>query len=127
MAKINIFGLLFDTKTGKVTYDDGEVPAVGGDFTFENHEGYNPLQYATDATATKLVALLKTDLPADCKFFIERTKVEGPIAPPPQIVISIWRNGISESFNAGLIANSLIRSGSLISFKQDLKTAGILF
>lgn len=127
MAKKNIFGLIYDDKTLKVTYDDGEVPVVGGDFTFENHEGYNPLQYATDKTGEKVISILKANLPEDVGLKLSRTVVTGPIAPPPQLVVEVSRNGISETFNVGLIANSLIRSGSLASFKQDLKVAGILF
>ncbi len=75
MAKQNIFGLVFDTKTGKVTFDDGEIPAVGGDFTFEDHPGYNPLQYATDKTGEKIVATLTSALPAGIEYSLFRTKV----------------------------------------------------
>ena len=127
MAKQNIFGLLFDTKTGKVTYDDGEIPAVGKDFTFEDHPGYNPLQYATDKTGALIVQTLKESLPAGIEFELFRTKVEGPIQPPPQLQVKISQNGIFGEFNVGLIANSLIRSGSLTSLKAELKSAGILF
>ena len=123
--KRNIFGLLYDPVTEKVEFEDGEE--TPGDFTFANHEGYNPLQYATEATADKLVSALSKLLPKDCKITKVWTEVEGPIAPPPQILLHVSRSGIGESFNAGLIANSFIRSGSFASFRQDLKLAGILF
>ena len=126
MAKKNIFGLIYDDKTGKVTYDDGEAPAVGADFTFENQEGVNPLQYATQKTAEKLVEILKVELPKDIKYTIARLTYVQSLTIPP-ISITVERNGIKEQFSAGLIANSLIRSGSLESFKHDLKIAGILF
>lgn len=125
--KRNIFGLLFNPKTGKVTFEDGEVPTVGADFTFEDHEGYNPLQYATEKTAEAVADLLKKAFPSDVSVKTAKTKPEGPVQPPASWQIEVSRFGISESFNAGLIANSLIRSGSLNSFKADLKTAGILF
>ncbi len=126
MAKRNIFGLLFDDRTGKVTYDDGEVPAVGGDFTFENLEGTNPLQYSTQKTAEKIVEILTAALPSDIKYEVFRPVYTQSLTIPP-IQIKISRNGISETFSAGLIANSLIRTGSLASFRQDLKIAGIVF
>jgi len=127
MAKLNIFGLQFDTKSGKVTFEDGEIPAVGGDFTFEFNDGYNPFQYATDKTGEKVVEILTKSLPAFTKFTLFRTKNEGPIQPPPALQIRVAQNGIFGEFNVGLIANSLIRSGSLESFKAELKSAGILF
>lgn len=127
MAKINIYGLLFDEKTGKVTYDDGEVPAVGGDFTFEATPGYNPLQYATDKTGDKIVEILKAALPAGISFKLTKTKSEGPVQPPAQLQVCVERYGITAELNVGLIANSLIRSGSLNAVKADLKTAGLLF
>ena len=127
MAKLNIFGLLFDTKTGKVTYEDGEIPPGSDSLTFEYHEGYNPLQYATDAAGEKIVDVLKFSLPTDIKYTLYHTGVIGPIHPPPQLLVGVDRNGISAEFNVGLIANSLIRSGSLASFKAELKSAGILF
>lgn len=126
MAKRNIFGLIYDDKTGRVTYDDGEIPAVGGDFTFEQPEDFtgqleNPLQFATSKTGEKIVAILTESLPKDCKI---KTFLYGD---PPALMVGIERNGIRGEFNVGLIANSLIRSGSLNSFKQDLKIAGLLF
>ncbi len=126
MAKQNIFGLLYDPKTGKVTYEDGEIPAIGGDFTFENHPGYNPLQYATDKTGTLIVAILDGALPAGIDFDLFRTEVEGPIQPPPQLQVRISNQGIFGDFNVGLIANSIIRQQSLVSVKAELKAAGIL-
>ena len=126
MSKKIIFGLIYDDKTGKVTYYDGEAPAVGADFTFENQEGVNPLQYATQKTAEKLVEILKVELPKDIKYTIARLTYVQSLTIPP-ISITVERNGIKEQFSAGLIANSLIRSGSLESFKHDLKIAGILF
>ena len=126
MAKRNIFGLIYDDKTGKVTYEDGEVPTVGGDFTFENQENVNPLQYATQKTAEKIVEILKAELPKDFKYTISRLVYEQSLTIPP-LNLTIERNGIKESFSPGLIANSLIRTGSLASFKQDLKNAGLLF
>jgi len=125
--KRNIFGLLYNPKTGKVTFEDGEAPAVGADFTFEDHEGYNPLQYATEKTADAIVDVLKKALPSDISFKAVKTKPEGPVQPPASWQIEVSRFGISESFNAGLIANSLIRTGHLDALKVDLKTAGILF
>lgn len=128
MAKRNLFGLIYDDKTGKVTYDDGEIPSIGGDFTFEFHEGYNPLQFATDKTGEKLLELLKAHFGSSViNFSLAKTAVSGPVAPPAALQVVAERNGISESFNAGLIANSLIRTGSFSSFRFDLKVAGILF
>ena len=126
MAKRNIFGLIYDDRTGKVTYEDGEVPPVGGDFTFENQENVNTLQYATQKTAEKIVEILKAELPKDFKYTIARLVYEQSLTIPP-LNLTIERNGIKESFSLGLIANSLIRTGSLTSFKQDLKNAGLLF
>jgi hypothetical protein len=126
MAKRNIFGLIYDERTGKVTYEDGEVPAVGANFTFENHAGYNPLQFATDKTAAELVEILAANFP-QIEFAATKTKPEGPVAPPAANQIRASRNGISESFNAGLIANSLIRNGNLISVRAEFKAAGLLY
>lgn len=126
MAKRNIFGLIYDDKTGKVTDEDGNAPAIGADFTFENQEGVNPLQYATQKTAEKIISILKAELPKDIEYQAERLVYEQSLTIPP-INITLSRNGIKASFSAGLIANSLIRSGSLRSFKQDLQIAGILF
>lgn len=126
MAKRNIFGLIYDDKTGKVTLDDGEAPAVGADFTFENPEGVNPLQYATQKTAEKIVEILKSELPPDITYSIARLTYEQSLTIPP-IQLTVKRNGITADFSAGLIANSLIRTGSLASFKHDLKVAGILY
>lgn len=123
MAKRNLFGLEFDETTGKVTID-GEPPAVGADFAFENHPGYNPLQYATVETTEKLVAMLKSQFPG-IKFAATKTTTVGYV--PPQNLILAERHGIGEFFNAGLIANSLIRTGSFESFRQDLKIYGLLF
>lgn len=126
MAQKNIFGLLYDDRKGTVCFEDGEVPAVGGDFTFENPKNFlgdfcNPFQFATDETADKLITSLKSVLPADVK--IRRFRFGDPAAN----LLEFERAGIRESFNAGLIANSLIRSGSFRNFFQDLKIAGILF
>lgn len=127
MAKRNIFGLIYDSKTQKVTLDDGQEPLVGADFTFEDHEGYNPLQHATEETGQKILQALKKVVPPDVDLYLRRPPVEGPIAPPPQLQVFVVRWGISAEFNAGLIANSIIRSGSLNSVLAELKTAGILF
>jgi hypothetical protein len=127
MAKQNIFGLLFDPKTGKVTFEDGEIPAVGGDFTFEEHNGYNPLQYATEKTCEKLIVLLKSYFGAQYTYETIETEVTGAIAPPVQKLIRISKNGIFGDFNAGLIANSIIRSGSLNSLSAAMKSSGLSF
>lgn len=126
MAQKNIFGLIFDDRKGTVCFEDGEVPAIGGDFTFESPKDFigqfcNPLQYATDATAEKVIASLKKVLPSDVT--IRRFRA----GDPPANFLELERAGIKETFNAGLIANSLIRSGSFRNFFQDLKIAGILF
>jgi len=126
MAKRNIFGLIFDDRSGKVTYDDGEIPFLGCDFTFESTtdivgQPVNPLQYATDKTGEKIIAILKATLPGDVTYKLSR------IGDPAALHVTIQRNGIGETFNVGLIANSLIRQGSINSFKYELKSAGILF
>tara|TARA_R110000868_G_scaffold153995_2_gene379985 strand:+ start:764 stop:1144 length:381 start_codon:yes stop_codon:yes gene_type:complete len=125
MAQKNIFGLFYDDRKGTVCFEDGEVPPVGGDFTFESPKDFSgqsagPLQFATDETADKLIALLKVILPTDTKI----RRVRG--GDPPANFLDFERAGIKGSFNAGLIANSLIRSGSFRNFFQDLKIAGIL-
>lgn len=126
MALINIFGLLLNEETGKVTFDDGAVPAVGGDFTFEVN-GYNPLQYATDQTGEQVISILRAHLPRYLKFTLERTRGEGHLQPPPQLQVIVEANGIKRSYNAGLIANSLIRTASLWSFTEELRASGLLF
>lgn len=125
MVKRNLFGLEYDETTGKVTID-GEPPAVGADFAFENHPGYNPLQYATYETTEKLVDILSAKF-RGVKFTAITTEIFGPLYVPPQNLILAERHGLEETFNAGLIANSLIRTGSFESFRQDLKIAGLLF
>ncbi len=125
MAKQNVHGLIFDSKTGKITLPDGEKPAIGADFTFEYHPNWNPLQYATEETTDKLVDLLRNNF-TDVKFSKDLLSYPTPI-PPPGWMITAERYGIAEAFNAGMVANSLIRSGSLAGFRAELKTAGILF
>ena len=127
MAKRNIFGLIFDSETGKVTLDDGTPPPVGAEFTFEDVPGYNPLQYATEATAKKLVDAIRPAVPADVVIAVHKTDPTGPVAPPAQTQLLFYRWGIQTGLNAGLIANSIIRSGSLNSVLAELKAAGILF
>jgi hypothetical protein len=127
MAKRNIFRLIFDSETGKLTNEDGSALPVGADFTFEDHPGYNPLQYATEETAKKIVDAIRPALPSDVVIASHKTETHGPVAPPPQAQILFFRWGITAEFNAGLIANSIIRSGSLNSVLAELKTAGILF
>lgn len=126
MSKQNVNGLVFDTETGKVTLEDGEVPAIGGEFTFENIPGYNPLQYATPYTAGVLIAALTPRVPSSVKFSAEKTKPEGPIQPPAAWQLIVENLGFKESFNAGLIANSIIRTQSIQPFLESLKLAGIL-
>ncbi len=125
MAKVNIFGLLFDTVTKTFTNSDGEPLVLGGDWTFEDFLGHNPLQFATAETAERIVEILKTSLPAGIEYEIQETKV-GWLGRP-QRIIKVSRYGLSEHLNAGLVANSIIRSGSLEGVKADLKLAGILF
>lgn len=127
MAKRNIFGLIFDSETGKVTLDDGTPPAVGADFTFEDVPGHNPLQYATEETGKKLIEAIKPAVAPDIFIALRKTENHGPIAPPAQTQIYFVRWGITAEFNAGLVANSIIRSGSLNSILAELKSAGILF
>lgn len=127
MAKLNIFGLVYDTETKTVTYSDGAVPPVGGDFTFENYDGYNCLQYATEDTGKKIIAILKQALPPGFEFELFKTEVYGPIQPPRQLQLRVTRNGIIGEFNVGLIANSILRSGSIGSFRAELKYYGLGF
>lgn len=122
----NIFGLLFDPSTGKVTLDDGTPPACGADFTFESHRGYNPLQYATPETCAKLVSFLRSQFGAQYNYAITSTQVSGPVAPPPQQQIVVSRGSKSLEINSGLLANSIIRSGPEATV-SSLKADGLNF
>ena len=127
MAKRNLFGLIYDTETRRLSYEDSDEPLpVGNDFQFEDHPGYNPLQYATDPTGQKVVAGMKVAFGDFISYRLYRPVYEGLLIPSP-LMVEVESNGIKESFNVGLIANSLIRSGSFASLRASMKTAGLLF
>lgn len=122
MAKQNIFGLILDTKTGKVTLEDGTAPTFGAGFTFEPQEGRNPLQYATEKTAKEIAASLSELFPkVTFVAFLDEDQ------DPPKQMIKATSFGISELFCAGLVANAAIRRGDFSFIKDELKTAGLLF
>jgi hypothetical protein len=122
MAKRNIFGLTYDSKTGKVTFENGEKPSVGADFTFEDIG--NPLQFATQETGEKLVEILADHFGPKIKFTLELKK---SAFTPDQYAIRAERDGIHETLIAGLVANSIIRNGGLSSIQAELKYLGLLF
>lgn len=128
MAKRNLFGLIYDTETRKLSYEDSTEPLpIGNDWQFEDHgEGYNPLQYATDFTGEKVIAFMRIHFGPGLNFRLYRPEYAFYPLPKP-LHVEVESNGIKESFNVGLIANSLIRSGSFASLRSSMKTAGLLF
>ncbi len=69
--------------------------------------GFNPLQYASKETAEALAKALGLPITA-----VSLTKVEGPVAPYPQYVIT-FPNGVV--LNAGLIAQTYLNNSPYIA------------
>jgi hypothetical protein len=99
-------GLYFDTVSG-VVYNDmlEQLP-----FTFEFNPGYNPFHYATLLTANKVADFVKSLAP-HAVVKVKFAETMGPAQLPKQALIVATFGESEAELVAGLIANSMMRSG----------------
>lgn len=125
----NLFGLWYDPTSKKVYLDEeGLAPSVGANFTFEDHPGFNPLQYATEDTAKQVAEILRRNLPPTVTVAEVMSPYPLRSTTPRYWDIRVSQYGIYADLNAGLVANSLIRSAgaSIKGILGELKGEGVL-
>lgn len=117
MILLNIFGIGYDPETGKTYLDNEETP-----YTFEKQphvswpgptQFYNPLQYASLETADAMQSFVQQVMDEaypGSRVTRDDSQVFGTSAPMRLIVVTASNKSRAE-LNAGLIANSIIRSG----------------
>lgn len=115
-----IFGLYFDSATGKVFDENGNDMG----FTFENRD--NPFQFATQETAEKVLSLVRSWVPG-ASFEVASMKLlpAGGYYWSPRM-IRAKSGDMQAEFNAGLLANAVIRTGPFMakqSFLAEFMTA----
>jgi len=124
-GKYDIFGLVFDVKSGK--FEDRVSGKPVSDFTFESGETtlgeaifpVNPTQFATEETRDAVLAivlpeLLKSGSVTD--YSKHDTKLHQPAYRPlVERGIEFFKGEKAVLVNAGLLANSIIRSGEAVT------------
>jgi len=133
------FGLHFDATTGMMYYPDGTETG----FTFEKAHWtgpfglhlpwpwLNPLAFATQETAGKMLRFARTIAPAKLTVEMDDTqRVTGPFTRTVERLIVISDGGTAQQFSAGWMANTVIRQGetrAAESFRAEWRSAGIQF
>lgn len=129
-------GLYFDPETGKTYREDGTETG----YTFERarwtgpyglHFAWpylNPFSFATHDTGVKMTDFAKSVLPKSLSVRLDEEKKDlGPFTRTVERLVVVSNGVKTESFSAGMLANSVIRNGAQwagMSFVTEVKQAG---
>ena len=133
----NYHGIYFDPATGKTYREDGtdtgftfEHPTWTGPFGLHFQWPWlNPLTFASYETAIKVLHFVRGLLPKVSVSLDEENRISGPFTRTVERLIVVSDGHTEESFNAGLLANSIIRVGEKLaaqSFLAEVKHARIV-
>jgi hypothetical protein len=129
-------GIFFDARTGKTYTEDGRETG----FTFEDARWtgpfglhffwpkLNPLGFATKETGLKVLHWATNLLPGLSVSLDEADRVAGPFTRTVERMIVVSDGSAQEAFNAGWLANSIIRNGQKqagVSFLAEVRQARI--
>jgi hypothetical protein len=132
----NYHGVYFDPATGKTYTEDGAETG----FTFERARWsgpfglhllwpwLNPIGFATHATGVKILEFARALMPKLSVVLDEEKKDLGPFTRTVERQIVVSDGFKQESFNAGLLANSIIRNGHKsagVRFLAEVRLAGM--
>lgn len=133
------YGIFFDPATGKTYREDGTDTG----FTFEaarwtgpfglhlTWPWLNPLSFATDETARKILAWARSIAPKELTVTLDdQQNIVGPFTRTIERRLVVSDGGKEEQYSAGLLANSIIRNGEQLaanSFKAEWRSAGLRF
>ena len=136
----NYGGIYFDPCSGNTYREDGadtgftfERPRWTGPFGMEfSWPWLNPISFATAATEQTILAWARGIAPAALAVTLdERTSTFGPFRRNVErLIVVADMGGLSESFSAGWLANSIIRHGGHLAgvyFQAEWRSSGLQF
>ncbi len=132
----NYNGILFDPSSGKTYTEEGvdtgftfEVASWTGPFGLHlSWPWLNPISFATQETALKVLEFAKSAVPRISAVLDEENRITSPFTRTVERYIVVSDGTNEESFNAGLLANSIIRHGeqtAKVLFLAEVRTARI--